>query len=85
MMYYQDEVITELTVGEEYTVRQLRILLNETNNVLVISNSVQQFSESNGLKKVRVLNKIEAYAHRFDRHNDAYILPSSKSITYIVE
>lgn len=85
MSYFESEIIKELIVGEEYTVRQLRILMQEAKDVLIISKSVPQLMNFNESKTVRVLDKIEAYTHRYDRQSYAHIIPNSKNVTYIVE
>jgi len=85
--YYESEIIKELTVGEKYTVRQLGILLYENKDVLILSKSIPQLRISDDSRKLRVIDKIEAYAHQIDKtdRRNPYLVPNSKSVTYIVE
>ena len=84
MAYYEDEILRELNVGEEYTSRQIAILIQENKNATILSKSIGQFSTSSD-RKIKLLDKIEAYKHYYDQRSFSYMVPSSKSTTYIFE
>lgn len=84
MRYYENEVLKELVVGEEYTERQISIFVRGNKNALVISQSVSSFSEIIESKKLRVMNKFESYVHQSNKQY-GYIQPNAKNFVYIVE
>ena len=85
MSYFEKEILKELIVGEAYTPRQLKIFLENSVNVLVLSKSDSNLRFNDESKKLRILDKIEAYAHTHNRRNNVHALPSEKSIVYVVE
>lgn len=85
MAYFEDEILKELVVGEAYTSRQLRIFVIESKNVLVLSKSESNFMNSNETRKLQVLDKIEAFAHKADNQSATYLIPNTRSIIYIVQ
>lgn len=85
MGYYESEILKELIVDELYTPRQLRIFLENSVNVLILSKSDSNLRFNDDSKKLRILDKIEAYAHTYNRAKNAHELPNAKSIVYVVE
>ena len=83
MTYYEDEILHELTIGQQYSEKQLRIFLVENTDATVISKSCSQFNEYSKLTH-KVLNIIKGYEHKGD-NGGTYHIPSKQFKIYIVE
>lgn len=84
MQYYEDEVLKELEVDQEYTERQIKIFVSNNKNDLVISNRASRFSDNKDSSKLRVFKKDVAYVHQFNKELDGYVPPNSQKIIYYI-
>ncbi|MDM5155823.1 hypothetical protein QUF88_19110 [Bacillus sp. DX1.1] len=83
MSIYQDRIQKELEIGDTYTEREISTLLYFGNDrIFVLCDGVSHFN-SKSLKEFKVIQKYSAYLHRHERNS--YVIPSQKSLVYIVE
>lgn len=82
MVYYENEILHELIIGQQYTQKQLGIFIAENSGVTIISKSCGRFleySQSNHM----VIDIIEGYEHKGEL--GTYKIPSQNSKVYIVD
>ncbi|MCJ7840499.1 hypothetical protein MUB24_06105 [Lederbergia sp. NSJ-179] len=83
MTYYEDEILNELEVGEDYTSRQVLIFLYENKNATILSDS-GRITNSNEIK-YRVVGRKDKYIHTSRDHDRVYTIPNETSKIYEIE
>ncbi|MBD5798601.1 MULTISPECIES: hypothetical protein [Bacillus] len=83
MVYCDDEILKELTVGKIYSERQISSLLHtDRTKSLVLCDSVSRFGDSE-TERFQVMGKYETYIHKNEDYS--YHIPSRKTMVYVIE